>query len=211
MAKVLIFVDNREAASGIIDYFGQYECIVQKKMLLFGDYLISDRIILERKTTDDFIQSLIDRRLFEQLKNMKDSFEKPILIIEGNTLYGKLHPNTIRGALSTIAIDLSIPIIWTKDLADTAGIIYWLAKREQIDERREVPIRGKRPVQTITQQQEFLVSGLPDISIVRAKALLKKFKNPLKIFNASEKELQEVEGIGPKIAKKIKELLEKDY
>lgn len=211
MGRVLIFIDTRELASGIDKYFAQYECQLQKKMLVCGDYLCSDRVIIEKKTTDDFVQSIIDKRLFEQLATMKENFEKPILIIEGDSLYGRVHPNVIRGALSAIVLDLSIPIIWTKDMADTAGIIFWIAKKEQIDEKREIAVRGKTKKETMEQKQEFLISGLPGISIVRAKSLLKHFKKPEKIFSASQKELQKVEGIGTKIAKRIREVLEKDY
>jgi Fanconi anemia group M protein len=181
-------------------------------MLLYGDFICSDRVCIEKKVTKDFIQSITDKRLFTQLKAMKDNFEKPILIIEGEeSLYGYLQPNIIRGALAAITVDLSIPIIWTRDLADTAGLVYWIAKREQIDEKREVSLRNKKVPETVKERQEYLISSLPDISSVRAKGLLKHFKTPQKIFNADEKELKEVRGIGEKIAKKIKEVIEKEY
>ncbi|MFH1229717.1 MAG: ERCC4 domain-containing protein [Candidatus Aenigmatarchaeota archaeon] len=210
MSKVLIFVDTRESL--IIDYFKQYDCTVQRKMLLMGDFIVSDRIVIEKKTVNDFINSITDKRLFIQLKAMKDNFEKPLLLIEGTeSLYGQLNPNIIRGVLSAITVDMGIPILWTRDLADTAGLIYWIAKREQIDERREVSLKDRKVPKTIEGHQEYLIASLPDISIVRSKALLKHFKSPKNIFNASAKELQEVKGVGKKIAEKIKNILEKDY
>ena len=163
MNKVLIFVDMRE--SSILEYFNQYDCIIQKKMLLYGDFICSDRVCIEKKIVKDFVKSITDKRLFQQLKDMKDNFEKPILIIEGEeSLYGYLHPNIIRGALAAVTVDLSIPILWTRDLADTAGLVFWIAKREQIDEKREVILRNKRVPETIKEQQEYLVASLPDIS-----------------------------------------------
>jgi Fanconi anemia group M protein len=210
MSEVLIFVDIRE--SSILEYFKQYDCIVQKKMLLYGDFICSDRVCIEKKTVKDFIQSIIDKRLFQQLKAMKDNFEKPILIIEGEeSLYGYLQPNIIRGALAAVTVDLAIPIIWTRDLADTAGLIYWIAKREQIDEKREVVLRNKRVPETLKEQQEYLISSLPDVSSVRAKALLEYFKSPENVFKASVEELQEVNGIGKKIAEKIKKVIENQH
>ena len=212
MARVLIFVDTREANSGILDYFGQYDCNIQKKMLLYGDFIVSDRVVIEKKLVQDFIKSITDKRLFQQMKAMKDNFEKPILIIEGGeSLYGMLQPNIIRGALAAITVDLSIPIIWTRDLADTAGIIYWIAKREQIDEKRDINLRNKKVPETPEEQQEYLIASLPDVSSVRAKALLEYFKTPQKIFNATVKELQDVKGIGKKIAERIRKILEKNY
>ena len=212
MNEVLIFVDIREDNSGILEYFKQYECDIQKKMLLYGDFVVSDRVVIERKLVNDFIQSITDKRLFKQLKSMKDNFEKPILIIEGEeSLYGILQPNIIRGALSAITVDMSIPIIWTRDVADTAGVIYWIARREQLLEKREIVLRNKKVPKTLEEKQEYLVSSLPDVSVVRAKALLKHFKSPRNIFDASEKELTGVKGIGKGIAKKIKKVIEKDY
>jgi len=210
MTKVLIFVDTRE--DSILDYFKQYDCITQRKMLLYGDFICSDRVCIEKKVTKDFVQSITDKRLFIQLKAMKDNFEKPLLIIEGEeSLYGYLQPNIIRGALAAITVDLSIPIIWTRDLADTAGLVFWIAKREQIDEKREVSLRDKKVPETTKERQEYLISSLPDISSVRARYLLKHLKSPQKIFNANEKELKEVKGVGDKIAKRIREVIEKEY
>ncbi len=213
MKKVIVYMDNREDRS-LDQYFSQYDCSLQRKMLVCGDFLVSDRVCIERKTISDFIQSIVDGRLFQQLKLMKDNFEKPLLIIEGSdhgTLYERLHPNTIRGALAAISLDMGMPIIWTNDFADTVGMVYWIARREQLQLKREVPIRIKQKAKTPKEQQEFLVAGLPDISVIRAKSLLKHLKTPLAIFNASEKELQEVDGIGKKIAKNIRKILEKQY
>jgi len=212
MKRVLIFVDSREIQNGIVEYFGQYDCEVQQKNLLYGDFIISDRVCIERKTVNDFINSITDKRLFQQLQNMKENFEKPILLIEGQeSLYGILQPNIIRGVLSSISIDMGIPIVWTRDVADTAGLVYWMAKREQILEKRDVVFRNKKVPKKHSEKQEYFISSLPDVSVIRAKALLKHFKSPQNIFNAEEKELQKVRGVGKKIAKNIKEVLDKNY
>lgn len=206
-------MDVREI--GISEYFEQYNCKVHKKMLVCGDFLVSDRVCIERKTTPDFIKSIIDGRLFQQMKLLKDNFEKPLLIIEGENvskkLYENMHPNTVRGALASITIDYGVPIIWTVDPAETAGIIFWIAKREQEKFNREPVLRVAKKADSDEKKQEYLIAGLPDISLVRSKALLKKLETPKAVFSASEDELKEVEGIGPKIAKKIRELLDKKY
>ncbi len=211
MAKIFVFMDKRENASRIGQYFEQYDCDLQKKMLLYGDFLVSDRVCIERKTTSDFISSITDQRLFQQLRNLKENFEKPILIIEGDSLYGRLQPNAIRGALASIVLDFQIPILWTKDLAETAGMVYWIARREQIDEKRPIPIRAGKKTTTMKEQQEFLIHGLPGISLVRSKALLKYFKTPDQVFNASEKDMLKVKNIGKTTIKKIKKTLTTKY
>ena len=57
--------------------------------LEIGDYIVSDRLAVERKRTDDFACSLIDgkRNLFAQLSDLARVYEKPVLIIEGEDLH----------------------------------------------------------------------------------------------------------------------------
>ena len=211
-SKILIFADTREFGSRVVEELARLDCIIKPKMLEVADFLLSDRVAVERKTDSDFLQSIIDRRLFEQAKSLTSNFQKPLLIIEGNDLYKRnLHPNAVRGALASLAIDYGLPIIWTEDGKDTAHMLYWIAKREQIEGNRTISIRGKRTVMTVPEQQRFLIAGLPGVNHILAGRLLKHFKTPENVFNASEDKLQKVRGIGSGLAKRIKILLTKEY
>ncbi|MEM5804273.1 MAG: ERCC4 domain-containing protein [Candidatus Aenigmatarchaeota archaeon] len=209
--KIIIYADTREFNSEVIVFLARHDCTVKQKMLHVADYLVSDRVAIERKTTTDFASSIVDQRLFSQVRALKENFEKPVLIVEGNSLYERLNPNAVRGAIASLALDFGIPLIWTKDPGETAGMIFWLAKREQLDEKREVSVRGEKKAATLSQQQEFMIAGLPGISTVRARALLKHLKTPLNVLSASEKELEEVEGVGKKTAENIRKLLDTEY
>lgn len=211
--SIVIYADNRELKSRVASILKKH-CDLREKQLEVADYLLSDRVACERKTDKDFIMSIIDRRLFQQLTNMKQCFESSFLLLEGERLFESginIHPNAIRGALASIITDYSIPIIFTKNSLESAQMLYAVAKREQLQEKRSIAIRGKRQAKSMNQQQEFLVCGLPGISTAKAKNLLKHFGTPEKIFSAREEELQKVEGIGKGMAKKIKEALAKKY
>jgi len=209
--KVLIFADSHEFVSGVIKGLELYDCIIRQKTLAVGDYLLSDRVCVERKTADDFVSSITDKRLFSQLAALKDNFEKPILLVEGSNIYGRLNPNAIQGALATISLDFQIPIIWSRNAEESAGIIYWLARREQFDDKREVSVRGDKKAETDEEKQEYLVSGLPGVSITRARQLLRHFRTPAAVFAASAEELAAVEGLGPVTAGKIRALLDGEH
>lgn len=211
--KIVIFVDDREVSSGIVSELKQLGVDVIIKRLAVADFLLSEIVAVERKTIDDFLQSIVDRRIFEQLNALSENFEKPILLIEGSKLNvaRAIHPNAVRGTLSAIAVDFRVPILWTETPEETAALLFTIAKREQTQEKREVAIRGKRKALSSEQEQEFLVCGLPNISTVLAKRLLEHFKTPERIFKASEEELKEVEGIGKEKAKRVKEILGKIY
>ncbi len=212
--KVTVFVDNRERASGITrELMTNSDIQIKPMQLPVGDFLISEKVVIERKSASDFVQSIIDGRLFEQAQSLKNNFRNPIFLIEGEDLYSvrNVHPNAIRGALAAIAIDFAIPIIWSKGIEDSAGIITMFAKREQEDKKQNIRLRGDKKAMTDKDQQEFLVSGLPGVGGLLAKDLLKHFGTVEKVFSADERKLKEVEKIGPKKAKEIKRILTKEY
>ena len=176
--KPKVVVDTRENSS-IVQHLQDFGAIVELKQLLVGDYVCSERIIVEKKTTSDFINSIKDQRLFEQIQELKNSVEKPVLIIEGNPellfYESNMHPNAIRGVLSSIAIDNNIPILWTANTKESAGMIHWIARREQDDMKKEIQIRAKTTPFSDANHQEFIVAGLPNVSNVLSRRLLKKF------------------------------------
>lgn len=210
--SVVIYADHRELNSRVASILKKH-CELREKQLEVADYLLSDRVACERKTDIDFVRSIVDRRLFEQLANMKQ-FECPVFLIEGDGIFDtgiNVHPNAIRGALASIIVDYSMPMIWTRKPLESAQMLYAIAKREQLQEKRSVAIRGKRQAKSMNQMQEFLIAGLPKVSTIKAKSLLKHFGTPERLFAANEKELQGAEGIGKELAKRIRELLTKKY
>jgi Fanconi anemia group M protein len=133
--------------------------------------------------------------------------------VEGKGLYSKrnIHPNAVRGALVSIAIDFGMPILFTEDERETASMIAAIVKREHEERGKEIQIRGEKRVVSLKEQQEYIVAGLPDVNITIAKRLLNEFKTVQRIFNAGEEELEKVRGIGKKIAQEIKKVVTSRY
>lgn len=204
--KIKIIVDTRER------HIGRYlvdKANIEFKTLEIGDYVLSDRVAVERKTAEDFAESIIDKRLFKQLSELK-KYEKPILIIEGNE-FNRLHQNVIQGTILSIILDFGIPVLFSKDIKETANILIKIAEREQLKEKRVVSVRyGKRPM-SLRERQKFIVESLPEVGPALAESLLLEFKSIENIFKANKYELMKVEGIGEKTAKKIREVISKEY
>jgi Fanconi anemia group M protein len=213
--KVVILADHREIASNVTRHLRQHDAEIREIQLKVGDYIVSERVAVERKSVPDFLQSIIDQRLFKQMEQLADSYEKPVLILEGNPemlfLERNMHENTVRGVLSSIAIDYRIPIIWTHNSKETASQIYWMAYREQVQESKGLQIRCNKKNHSFSHNQEFLVAGLPNISNVLSKRLLKHFGTVRDVYDATPEELMKVEGIGKEKAKKIWELINAGY
>ena len=208
----IVYADSREGNSKVIRHLTEMEIDVQVRAMAVADYQVSDEVAIERKTAQDFADSLIDKRLFKQAKELSEEFKHPIMIIEGDSLYtGMIHPNAIRGAMASIAIDFGISILPTRNAQDTAAMIKRIAVREQNGERIPIQIRTDKKPLSLLEQQLFIVESLPNIGPVNAKNLLKHFGTVSNIFNASESDFQEVEGIGKKTAKDIRKVLDSKY
>lgn len=208
-----VIIDHREASSRVVREIHKLDLEVEMQQLDVGDFILSERVGVERKTVRDFLQSLIDGRLLDQAKNLAETFERPILILEGEGLYTErgIHPNAIRGALACITVDYHVSMISTSDEKETAKIIASIVRREQKEDKSEVPIRGERKSLTLSELQRFIVEGLPGISAVLAKRLLSYFGSVEEIMVASEEKLKEVHGIGEEKAKEIRRVLDARY
>ncbi|HWQ44577.1 MAG TPA: DEAD/DEAH box helicase [Methanosarcina barkeri] len=210
-----IVIDHRETKSGVAKTLDRLGMELSFAALEIGDYVVSDRLAVERKRTDDFASSLIDgkRNLFAQLSDLARVYEKPVLIIEGGDLFTsrQLNPNAIYGSLISIAIDFRISILYSRDEEETAAILKILAKREQTENKRDVNPHGKKSASTLAEQQEYLISSISNIGPKAARNLLLHFGSVEAFMKADLAELKKVKLIGPKTAARIREVLESPY
>lgn len=208
----VVFADTREGNSKVIRHLSEMEIDVKVQAMAVGDYQVSDEVVIERKTAKDFVDSIVDKRLFKQARSLMEEFKRPLIILEGDDLYnGMINPNAIRGSIASIALDFGISIIPTRNAQDTAAMIKRIAIREQCGEKTPIQIRtDKKPV-NLWEQQLFIIESLPNIGPVNAKNLLEHFGTVANIINASESQLQEVEGIGKKTAANIRKVVDSKY
>ncbi len=205
VGKIVIISDYRE--KDIIEILKKTDAIVNEMNLETGDFICSDgRIAIERKTHSDFVSSIIDGRLFEQVRLLKNNFEKPVIIIEGHS-DSQINENALKAAIASLLIDFNVSLLNTRNTFDTAKTIYWIAKKEQEENKHAVSFKvGKKPKE-MKELQERIVSSLPGISTVMSKRLLEHFGKVEKIFTASEADLQKVKGMGRKLSNRIRKVL----
>lgn len=207
-----IYADSREVNSRVLRELKKIGVDFELKPLAVGDYQISEDTIIERKTTQDFIGSIIDKRLYKQAREMVKNFKRPVMIIEGDDLYsGFINPDAVRGALAAVAVDFGIPVIPTRSAEDTAAMIRRIAIREQREGRPDMRVRTDKKPLTLREKQLFIVESLPNIGSKYAERLLEAFGSVEGVMNASEKELRSVEGIGAKRASEIRRVIEAEF
>lgn len=207
--KIVILADYREKE--VIDHLRKLNANVNEMKLEVGDFVCSaNGISIERKTHSDFIASIIDGRIFEQLKLMKENYHRPILIVEGYS-NREINENALKATMATLITKFNTTFINTKNSFDTARMIFWIAKKEQEDFKQSLGFKqGKKP-KDIKKLQEFILSSIPGVSTILAKRLLEHFGNIESVIVAKESDLIKVRGVGSRLAKKIKKLLITKY
>jgi len=202
-----VICDNRETASAVVRALSLMGVSLELKQLTVADYILSERVGIERKSSQDFNDSVKDGRLFSELFELKNNFARPILILEGDPfLNSNINQNALYGAITSIILNLGITIYKTNDPSDSAMFIYQLAKKEQSDSKMDFKLRfDKKPIE-ISSLLEFIVAGIPGINALRAKNLLIELNSLQEIFNADIGDLMKVENVGKKIAQDIYKL-----
>lgn len=202
-----ILYDHREQPSGIPDLLQTQQGIeLRSEQLAIADYIVSERLGIERKSGPDFVSSLKDGRLRKQAEELKEQFPLAVLLIHGRPPFP---PAAVQGAYASL-IRRGLAIINLQTEQQVAEMIFRLAKQENDPQRRERPKVAKKSADP-QKISEGVLTAFPGISAVRARALLQHFGTPAAVFSASAAELQEVAGIGKKSAQQLAVLFNYDY
>jgi len=204
---ITIVVDHRERGSGILQSLVDNGVTAKEETLKSGDYLINNEVLLERKTKDDFSQSLIQNRLFVQCANMKRTIYRPVFLIEGNpyTTSHKVSREAIKGALLSVSVTWHIPIIYSSGCEETVQLLIQVAM-QNLKGKVNYPRSGYKP-KTLSKQYLYFIQGIPSVGPQMAQRLIEYFATLPRLVSATVDELQNVPGIGKQKALQIEEFL----
>lgn len=214
---IRILVDSGELHSGVVDEFNALDDVeIEVASLPKGDYWISGEIAVERKTVSDLIASIVEdrKRLFNQVRGIKDMGMRPIVLVEGGSLYdafSEINETAIIGALSYLAVIEGVTVLRSENPSDTARFLYVMASHAQRGLGYDVPLRGSLKSNDLSTAQQYLLEGLPGIGPTLARALLGHFGSVRALFEADEDALCQVPGIGRERARRVIDLLEAAY
>lgn len=204
-----IIIDKQELRSHVSKHLDRMGAEMIFDTISVADYVLSHKVGVERKAADDFLKSWLDeKKIWSQITDLKNSYERPVLIIEGPDyeIYTarRVNPNAVRGILRWILVTMQVPIIWTRDAEDTATWLYRIADHEQdTKDKKAFSWHGKRSHLSSTELQEYIISAFPEVGPTNAKHLLEHFGSIYAIINAEKEDLMKVSKIGPMIASKI--------
>jgi len=208
--RIPLIVDSNEPED-IPDRLRELGVDVEVRKIAPGDYVLGP-IGVERKALYDFFNSLVRKRLFEQVRRLREAYPQPLVILEGDLaeISTFKHPQSILGALLALEVGERVPVLTTADKDQTALLLSILWKRQEKG-AADYGLRHKPKAMTVEQRQRFLVEGLPSVGETLARNLLERFGSVRAVFNASEDELKRVSKIGEIKAAEIVRLASAPY
>ena len=130
--KTLI-VDNREPLN-VVELLAKNSPLpIEFKQLVTGDYVVEDddTVAIERKTLSDFADSIVDRRLFNQVDRLR-KFPHSYVLISGklDEVRSNVSPHAILGAVAYIA-SLGITVVKVDSDEELVYLILKLLERHK--------------------------------------------------------------------------------
>jgi len=182
-----VIIDIHEKNSLVLANLIELGVETEIKSLEIGDYIIGN-VIIERKTMNDFISSMLSKRLLEQLNNMTQ-YENRLLILEGkNRNETSINPKAMGGMILSISLNFKIPVIKTENEKETAEYLFLLAK-QQAKQKTELNMHARIP-KTKQEQKKYIIESFQGIGPATAEKLLNKFGTIKEVINSSVEELE---------------------
>lgn len=175
-------------------------------------YVLSRRLVVERRTVESFTAGIIDKTLFTSALHLQEQFDLPVLVVEGDLLagYRQIHPRAVLGALSAMVLQYGVHVVATADEEETAGLVAMMARHEH-QGIPAISLVPKRKAVDLPDRQRRVVEMLPGGGHLLARRLLQHFGTIRRLVNADETDLLAVRGVGPKTAAEMVEVLTAEY
>lgn len=214
----MIIIDTREQSEEE-QYFKDHKIEYRKEALPCGDYAAEDangnRVIIERKEIKDYISSLFEGRLDDQLGRLAQE-DCPILFISGKLdEYYESVPGESRftkeqfyGSISSSIVRYGLRcVVWNQcecSHEETLGIIVKVLEHTSQGNIDKIPKRKKREFNNHIGFVREL-TGCPQDTAIE---LLKHYKKVRNIIEAPFEDLKSFKGMGPKRIERLRMLLD---
>ncbi|XP_067847954.1 Fanconi anemia group M protein [Heptranchias perlo] len=203
-----VLVDSREISSGpnLVSSLRIKHSIKAEICSLNGcDYIVSNRMAVERKSLSEFANSVNRSKLVDRIQHLQAMFERVCVIVEKDRTKpgdaSKIFQRTryYDGLLSALTI-AGIRILFSSSQEETAGLLAELAR---VEERKNAAITVPLEVRGLRQQILQFYLSIPDISYITALNLCHHFNSVKEVANSSVDEIAARAKVGHRRAEEI--------
>ena len=209
-----ITIDSREKdrIQSATEYYTQQGLEVEVKEEQIGDYIFNDKVVFEFKTIPDFVSSIQNGRVFNQAINQAENFDWHYVLIHGNEHerskcvamsrnYIPVDLYQFHGAIASINRYSTVIECYSHFINEAFYKMYIQAKKDLSTK----PIVKKYPKKHRNPALNFLAHDVYGVNYKRAEQITTKYNlhSLTDLFTLTNEQLQEIPGIGDKIANNI--------
>jgi len=216
--KVEVVIDSNEASMkpDVVELIALHEDVsdYRIKPLSEGDIQIDESCLFERKTPTDFASSLEEGRLRDQVERMGGREQNCYILIEGdmedyeNLTHTNISPKSLRGMEASIEMNNRIGVKHCSNISNLVDITVRLGRKAKEDV--SVEARQTEALKDVSFIEKVFLA-IDGVGVETAENLGSRFKTLSDALNAAEKDLQEVEGVGPERSKEVHTALHSRY
>jgi len=216
--------ENSDLTERVIEKATEYNIQYEKKWLEVGDYIFND-VCFEAKSSFDFLQSVINNRLWNQMDNMDRTYPNNLVIVHGSfdsavrklMEYNKSTMNKATqrvllkkkfyGAMGKIILDTDCSLLWFKDALTAADMICVVCKMQPHDRDVYTPRIVKAKKISTTDLRIDVLTTIKGLSEKKSKMVIDKLGSIMELGEATPNELCALDGIGSVLANRIHDTL----
>lgn len=207
---------NRMISEELEKFSDLFNCRTTR--LKCGSILLENQILFERKRLPDFLEAIKSGDLFQQAHRLVHSGYCVVMVLEGNKsdmMHTRMKREAIQGAMIHLTVFMGISILRSVGPAETARLIKYtgmqLTAKHQAKRNRSFIKHSEMKLNPSQQDGMGVLMSIPGIGCEKALSIMDRYRNLREIFNAELDELQEIRGIGPKLAENIYQLINESF
>ena len=220
MSEVDVVIDMRESRSDMFELFDSHPDVasVETEMLEVGDIIANGEIAFERKSQGDFVSSIKNRRLENQIEAMYDLFgpQKSYVVVETNyedfeyLPYSQFTSKSVYGYIGSISARWQMVPLFTSTPEHLVDAVTRIARKHSEDTDRVVREPIKSPSTKSSDFFERTVLQFSGVGKSKIDPLRDEFGSVAELSEATESRLTKIDGIGSSTAESIIEELHSD-
>ena len=194
----LIIVDSNEAttARAVVEKLNSFKDVkLEIVHLEVGDF-ITGKHMVERKRAGDFVQSIIDGRLWSQTKNLlhaaKEFKMTPIILIEGSIssllrrrVLRNFNPRSLIGAWRSLMEEYGIRVVYSPNAFFTALWLMSYAEEKTKKEAIHAVRKSSKRTWPMDLKTRYVLEGFEGIGGVTSNRLLEQEGSLESVFEAA--------------------------
>jgi Fanconi anemia group M protein len=189
-----LVADAAQKGNAVLTALGDKKVRLVYANLQVGDYQITDNVYVSYLTSEAFVRSLADKRLYRQVLELKRAVPEPVILVEGPSAYDVqgANPYLINGALAFISVLNRIPVIFSEGPEESADLLFMATNQMQFGLGYEVNAEEQKARKREYKEVQLdVLTALPGLGPETAKVLVRRYGTLRQIFSLTPPDLAE--------------------